>query len=122
MAEANVLSQHMRSRRPFCFLRMGDMELVYLLAQQHGRLRETDHGDGPISGTQAYGNPGLSDRAAERLRRAYEGADYVDFHEGNWPNEYLVPRLVLERAPGSYCNPTMATDQSPERKRMGIPV
>jgi hypothetical protein len=106
LAQAKLLSELMRTTRPFCFLRMGDMELVYLLAEQHNRLNEIAFGDGPISGTQGYANPGLSAKHAERLRRAYERADYVDFHEKNWPNEHLVPRLILQRAPGSYRNPT----------------
>jgi hypothetical protein len=109
VAQAQLLSQLMRRRRPFCFLRMGDMELRYLLAEQDKRLDEIEPGDGPISGTQAYGNPGLSADHAERLRRAYEKADYLDFHEQNWPNEHLVARLVLERAATSYHNPTKET-------------
>jgi hypothetical protein len=106
LAQAKLLSKLMRSRRPFCFLRMGDMDLVYLLAEQEKRLDEIEFGGGPTSGTEAYGNPGLSAKHAQRLRRAYEGAGYVDFHEGNWPNEHLVSKLVLEMAPGSYRNPT----------------
>jgi len=106
LAQANLLSELMRSRRPFCFLRMGDMELAYLLAEQYGRLDQIEFADGPMSGTQPYTNPGLSGKHAERLRRAYERADYVDFHEGNWPNEHLVSKLNLQRAPGLYRNPT----------------
>ena len=104
--EASLLSRLMATSRPFCFLRMGDMELVYLLAEQYNQLNEIEFRDGPMSGTQGYANPGLSAKHAERLRRAYEEADYLDFHEKNWPNEHLVPRLTLERAPGSYRNPT----------------
>src|SRR5262249_52085310 len=109
VAQAKLLSKLMRSRRPFCFLRMGDMELGYLFADQCNRLNEIDFRDGPVSGMQSFGNPGLSAKQAKRLRTAYEGADYVDFHEQNWPNEHLVPRLVLERAPHSYRNPTKET-------------
>jgi hypothetical protein len=109
LSQAKLLSELMQARRPFCFLRMGDMELVYLLAQQYKRLHELEFRDGPTSGTQGYGNPGLSAKQAERLRRAYEGADYVDFHEQNWPNEHLVPRLVLQRPPDSYRNLTKET-------------
>jgi hypothetical protein len=107
--EASFVSRLMATKRPFCFLRMGDMELVYLLAQQYERLDEIEFGEGPMSGTQGYANPGLSAKHAERLRRAYKGADYVDFHEKNWPNEHLVARLALERASGSYRNPTKET-------------
>jgi hypothetical protein len=106
LAQAKLLSELMRSRRPFCFLRVGDMELAYLLAEQHKQLSRIEFGDGPMSGTQRYGNPGLSPKHAQRLRTAYEQADYVDFHEKNWPNEHLAPRLVLEMVPGSYRNPT----------------
>ena len=104
--EAGLLSRLMATTRPFCFLRMGDMELVYLLAEQDNRLDEIEFRDGPMSGTQGYANPGLSAKHAERLRTAYEEADYLDFHEKNWPNEHLVPRLILQKAPGSYRNPT----------------
>ena len=109
LAQAKLLSQLMRKRRPFCFLRMGDMELAYLLAQQEQRLEGIDFRDGPTSGTQAYTNPGLSADHAERLRTAYEEADYVDFHEGNWPNEHLVSKLTLKRAPDSHRNATKET-------------
>jgi hypothetical protein len=43
------------------------------------------------------------------LWKAYEGADYVDFHEKNWPNEHLVPRLQLNRPPGTFKNPDKET-------------
>src|SRR6266568_4998172 len=74
-AQAKLLSKLMRSSRPFCFLRMGDMELAYLLAEQNKRLDDFEFTDGPMSGTQPYTNPGLSGKHAERLRRAYERAD-----------------------------------------------
>jgi hypothetical protein len=109
LAQAKLLSQLMCERRPFCFLRMGDMELAYLLAQQCKQLDRIQFKDGPTSGTQAYCNPGLSAKHAERLRRAYEEADYVDFHEQNWPNEHLVTRLALQRARGSYRSPSKET-------------
>ena len=109
LAQAKLLSELMRRRRPFCFLRMGDMELVYLLAQQHDKLDTIEFRDGPTSGTQAWCNPGLSGRHADRLRSAYEQADYVDFHEKNWPNQHLVPLLNLRRATGSHSNPTPET-------------
>ena len=109
LAQAKRLSELMRGRRPFCFLRVGDMELAYLLAEQEQRLNKIEFRDGPISGTQGYTNPGLSGKHAGRLRRAYEGADYVDFHEGNWPNEHLVSKLVLDRTAGSCRNPTKET-------------
>jgi hypothetical protein len=109
LTEARRLTGMIDVQRPFCFLRLGDVELRYLLTYQSNQLDElvrSDYDDGPLSGTQGCGNPGLSPKYAERLLRAYEGADYLDFHDKNWPNEHLVPRLVLRRAPGSYNNPT----------------
>jgi hypothetical protein len=85
---------------------MGDMEFAYLLAEQCNQLDRIEFGDGQVSGTQAYCNPGLSAKHAERLRRAYEEADYVDVHEKNFPNPHLIPSLILRRVPGSYRNPT----------------
>jgi hypothetical protein len=107
--EASLVSRMMKTTRPFCFLRMGDMELIYLLAEQHNKLNEVEFTDGPMSGTQGYANPGLSAKHSQRLRKAYEGADYLDFHEKNWPNEHLVPLLDLRRASGSHSNPTLET-------------
>jgi hypothetical protein len=107
--EAENLAGLMRSRRPFCFLRMGDMELIYLLSHQNGRTESLEYGDGPLSGTQGVGNPGLGSSHSERLWKAYAGADYVDFHEKNWPNEHLVPRLKLNRPPGAARNPDKET-------------
>lgn len=109
LVQAAFLSELMRTRRPFCFLRMGDMELAYLLARQDQRLNGIDFRDGPTSGTQAYTNPGLGGDHAERLQTAYENADYVDFHEGNWPNEHLVSRLILSRGPDSHRNVSKET-------------
>ena len=107
--QAELLTELMRSRRPFCFLRMGDMELVYLLSHQNGRTESLEFGDGPLSGTQGCGNPGLDLQYAQRLWQAYQLADYVDFHEKNWPNEHLVPRLKLNRSPDSFRNPAKET-------------
>ena len=109
LQQAMILSGLMKARRPFCFLRLGDMELVYLLSQQSGRMGEFEYGDGPLSGTLGCGNPGLGPKYAERLYRAYELADYVDFHEKNWPNEHLVPRLALRKVAGTHRNPSKET-------------
>ena len=110
--EAARLAQLMQSHRPFCFIRMGDVELKYLLTYQADQLDQLDpkeYADGPLSGTQGIGNPGLGPRHAERLWNVYEQADYVDFHERNWPNEHLVPELKLVQCPGSTQNPDKNT-------------
>jgi hypothetical protein len=112
LEEAGRLTKLMQSKRPFCFLRMGDVELKYLLTYQDNRLDQldpSDYGDGPLSGTQGCGNPGLGPKHAERLWKVYEQADYVDFHERNWPNEHLVKQLKLVQNPGSHRNPGRET-------------
>jgi len=107
--QAELLTGLMRSRRPFCFLRMGDMELVHLLSLQNNRIDSLEYGDGPLCGTQGYGNPGLGSQHSRRLWQAFEHADYVDFHQKNWPNEHLAPRLRLNRAAGTLRNPDKET-------------
>lgn len=110
--EAVRLSCLMQAHRPFCFLRMGDVELKYLLTFQAEQIHELDpseYSDGNLSGTQGVGNPGLGPRHAERLWNVYEQADYVDFHERNWPNEYLVPELKLVQKAGASHNPDKST-------------
>lgn len=106
--QARKISELMRNRSKCCFLRMGDAELRLLLSLQferEGELAEQHFSDGPLGGTMSEGNPGLSSKHLKRLKEAYENAEYVDFHEGNWPNEHLVPLLKIERAPGTYSNP-----------------
>jgi hypothetical protein len=110
--EASRLTHLMQAHRPFCFLRMGDVELKYLLTYQADQMDQLDpkeYADGPVLGTQAVGNAGLGPRHAERLWKAYEQADYVDFHERNWPNEYLVPELILVQKEGAARNPDKNT-------------
>jgi hypothetical protein len=112
LEEARRLTQLMQTQRPFCFLRMGDVELKFLLTYQDNRLDQLDqseYGDGPLSGTQGCGNPGLGPRYAAQLWKVYEQADYVDFHERNWPNEHLVKKLKLTRPQGSHRNPNKVT-------------
>jgi hypothetical protein len=110
--EARRLTKMMEAKRPFCFLRVGDGELRYLLAKQAreiGSLDERIYGDGNLSGTEMAGSPGLGPTHAERLWRAYAEADYVDYHQGNWPNEHLVKLLKLNRAAGTRNNPDKET-------------
>ena len=57
--EARRLSALMATQRPFCYLRMGDMDLAYLLAIQDQRVGDLEYDDGPVNGTAAYCNPGL---------------------------------------------------------------
>jgi hypothetical protein len=112
LLESKRLTALMQTQRPFCFLRMGDVELKYLLTYQSNQLDQlnrSDYDDGPLSGTQGCGNPGLGPKYAHRLWKVYEQADYVDFHERNWPNEHLVKNLNLARSPGTHRNPDKDT-------------
>ena len=112
LVEARRLSDLMRMQRPFCFLRLGDGELNFLLISQNNLLDQFDRSqwdDGPVAGTQHSGNSGLGPKHAERLWKVYEQADYVDFHERNWPIEHLVKRLKLVRKPGTHRNPSKQT-------------
>src|SRR5665213_542961 len=105
LIESKRLSGLMQVQRPFCFLRLGDMEMAYLLAYQTDQLDRVEYVDGHLSGTQAWGNPGLGPKYAERLWKVYEQAEYVDFHERNWPIEHLVKKLKLVRNPNTHRNP-----------------
>jgi hypothetical protein len=112
LVEARRLSELMRVQRPFCFLRLGDGELHYLLISQNNLFDQFDRSqwdDGPVAGAQHSGNSGLGPRHAERLWKVYEQADYVDFHERNWPIEHLVKNLNLVRKPGADRNPNKQT-------------
>jgi hypothetical protein len=98
---ASDLSRLMISQRPFSYIRMGDMELGLLLAQQHG----ADPGWEKLPLNQArsskvvFTHPGIGQTEVPRLRRAYERADFVDFHNRAWVNRELLPMLQLDRSP-----------------------
>ena len=107
--EASRLSSLMADRRGFSFLRLGDMELTYLLASQEGMLPKMVVDEEISNGTAAYGNPGIGQELAPRLRQAFENANYVDFHERLWPMAQLLPRLRLKSADGQERNPDAHT-------------
>ena len=99
----------MAELRPFCFLRMGDMDLSYLLAIQDGRLADVHFAEGAVSGTLPCGNPGLGARHANRFRRAFAQGNYVNFHERLYPMEHWLPRLRLPRPGHLHRNPDRET-------------
>lgn len=107
--EAKRLTSLMELSSHSCFLRLGDMDLVYLLAQQEGLLEDVPYDEGAITGTRPLGNPGIGPRYAIRLRKAFQEANYVDFHQRLWPMEYLLPKLDLQRSPLLHQNPTRTT-------------
>src|SRR3954463_15375562 len=84
--ECKRITELMRSRRPFSFLRLGDMELRLLIASQEGAVdrwydqvaqRERE------SSVQAFGHPGLKPAYVGRLKNAYENCSYLDYHHAN---------------------------------------
>jgi hypothetical protein len=112
LVEANRLTTLMQLQRPFCFLRLGDGELKHLIIYQSNQLDQFDRSqyeDGPLAGTQHAGNSGLGPKHAQRLWKVYEEADYVDFHERNWPIEHVIKKFNLVRKPGTHRNPTKQT-------------
>jgi hypothetical protein len=93
----------------FSFVRLGDGDLILLLAWQEGRSGTLDREGPQIGGAAARQNRAISLRHAERLHRAIERASYVDFYDRIWPNSELLPRLHLSRPAGSYRNPDAET-------------
>lgn len=106
--EAQKITQKMNNR-PFSFLRLGDMDLTLLLGCQDRLSYKTENSDGGVGGTKPYGNPGIDLRHAERFWKAFQNADYVDFHELLLINEQLLPQLKLNRSNKSFRNPTKET-------------
>ncbi|NEO15301.1 MULTISPECIES: hypothetical protein [unclassified Moorena] len=106
---AHQISQLMTRSRPFCFLRLGDMDLAYLLAFQEGRLNQVEFGEGIPSGTLPQGNPGLGPKYARRFQEGFEKGDYVDFHERLYPMEQWIPLWKHNRSPNLYRNSNRET-------------
>lgn len=100
------LSSLMREVRPFSFVRVGDMELGLLLAEQNGhRIGWSESNFNELNScATTWGHPGIDMELVPRLRAAYEGATYVDFGERIWMNRALVPLLKLRRPDGSLRN------------------
>jgi hypothetical protein len=107
--EAGRLSELLAAQPGFSFVRLGDMELTQMLAAQCGIAAGAPRAREVINGTTPYGNPGTSPGFATRLRRAYETASYVDFHERLWPISELLPKLELNSIEGQHRNPDTET-------------
>jgi hypothetical protein len=96
--EAKRITDLLNANDKFSFLRLGDMELTLMLANQDGLTQDLDTTEHETpTGTTASGSPGIGLRYAKRLKSAFEGADYVDFHEVLRMNRILLPRLNLNR-------------------------
>jgi hypothetical protein len=108
-AECERISNLMAARRPFSFLRLGDMELAFLIASQQQRTvswQETAQSDHDIvSSTMTLGHPGLKPEHASRLQTSYERCSYLDFHDENLTIKRELPKWTCNRAPGRDRNP-----------------
>jgi hypothetical protein len=99
----------MARTRPFSFLRLGDMELMFLISSpnQHAVswqemvASEVDL----VSSTIAFGHPGLEPEHATRLQRAYECCSYLDFHDGWMANKQELPKWNCKRPANGHRNP-----------------
>jgi GT-D fold-like domain len=107
--ECERVSNLMVETRPFSFLRLGDMELAFLIASQQGCTvgwQEMAQSDQEIvSSTAALGHPGLKLEHASRLQTSYERCSYLDFHDGNRAVKRELPKWKCNRAPGRDRNP-----------------
>ena len=107
--ECERISYLMARTRPFSFLRLGDMELVFLIASQNQRAvswqdmvaSEADL----VSSTIAFGHPGVKPEHANRLQTAYERCSYLDYHDGWTTNEQELPKWRCNRSPNLRRNP-----------------
>jgi hypothetical protein len=99
-ASAIHLSEVLSSSTPFSFLRMGDMEIVLLIANQEDQhIGWEDHlSNSVLSSRQKYGHPGLEEKLVPRLRKAYEKCTFLDMHDAQWLIRGWLPDLRLNRS------------------------
>lgn len=86
IAEAAALNRHLTASRPFAFVRLGDFDLSLLEGEGEAETREI--GSWGRSGVCGTGSPGLGLSRREDLVRAVEGADFVDFSDFLWPQNF----------------------------------
>jgi hypothetical protein len=107
--ECERISKLMAETRPFSLLRLGDMELAFLIAFQQGRTvgwqETTESSQEIVSSTAALGHPGLKLEHAGRLQMSYERCSYLDFHDENRTVKRELPKWRCNRAPGRDRNP-----------------
>jgi hypothetical protein len=99
----------MSADRPFSFLRLGDMELLFLIACQNRRSvpwqEMVAHERELVSSTVVFGHPGLKSEHAGRLQTAYERCTYLDYHDGWKVNAKELQNWKCDRLPGLHRNP-----------------
>lgn len=114
-AECERISGLMASSRPFSFLRLGDMELMYLVACQSNTplswQQTADSERKLVSSVVAFGHPGLKPEHATRLQTAYERCSYLDFHDGWIVNKREYPRWKHNRPLNYHRNPSAELSQ-----------
>lgn len=107
--ECQRISDLMTTNRPFSFLRLGDMELMFLIACQNGWdvswREQADSERELISSTIVFGHPGLRPEHSARLQRAYERCSYLDFHDGWRINKQELPKWKYNRPANCHRNP-----------------
>jgi hypothetical protein len=106
---ARELTRLMAADPAFCFLRLGDGELAFLL-----RAQKDLADDGPAlkaSCEIAHDGPGIHPRHAPRLLEAYERCSYLDFYERVPFNAEYLGELEFHRPPGLYRNSGPETSQ-----------
>ncbi len=108
--ETKRITSLMDENHSFSFIRLGDMDLTLLLAQQDGLVIESEKSVKSVDGTMPMGSPGIGvEEHGERLWRAFENASYLDYYEAFSINRQLLPKLNLTRATGSTRNPSPET-------------
>lgn len=108
-SECRRISELMSAERPFSFLRLGDMELMFLIACQNNVpvywASAAESEAGRVSSSLAFGHPGLKPGQAARLQAAYENCSYLDFHDGWLTNQREFPKWRFERSASLHRNP-----------------
>jgi hypothetical protein len=94
---ARDLTRLMEADPAFCFLRLGDGELAFLLRAQN-QLEDREPSLKP-SCEIAHDGPGIHPRHAARLLQAYERCSYLDFYERVPFNAEYLGELALQRPP-----------------------
>lgn len=107
LAECRRITELMSGHRPFSFLRLGDMELTSLVSWQQGRAVpwEIPDEDKIVSSAVVFGHPGLTERFADRLQRAFERCSYLDYHDGWRINQRDLPQWRHHRDAALHRNP-----------------
>jgi len=111
--EASRLTELMKTKRPFSFLRLGDLELIFMVTCQNENKYNVEWFDEKktVSSNIVYGHPGLDVSHYPRLIHAYENCSFLDFHDGWKVNIEHLPKLKLNRHQEALRNSSPQTSQ-----------